>query len=691
MTKCGIVVQARMASTRLPGKVLMPLPIGSDRVVLDWVISACLETGFPVYVATSTNPEDDAIGNHVCIPTENWKSGRWHPKYEPELLFRGSPEDVLDRMYQCAKFHGLDEIVRITGDCPFIDPEVIKQVVALRRITGANYASNVDPPTWPDGLDVQVASFSALERAHVLATDPSDRECVMQYIVHHRRNFRVANLPCPIPNAALYRWVLDTDADYQLCSRMAKELIADDVTVPHLSDLLQIADKTMQFIDTDLDLRNERYAASRAVELKADCFDGSSTVLKRTLRVQPYGASTYSKSHVAWGDGAPLYVTHAQGSHVWDVDGNELIDMTAGLGTTILGHCDPHVRAAIEAQLDLGIAFPLAHELEHQVAEALIRRLHPEDGLGSTTPYKVVFGKNGSDVTSAAVRVARVATGKSTIMMMKDHYHGWHDWALHRTKRGYGTGTDQDIYRGGNMDNLFGFPPSWWKDIACIIIEPDKSDPQELSALIEKAHEKDAFVIFDEMVTAFRYPKTTYAATYGLEPDMICLGKALGNGMPITALVGKREIMDRFVTETNDTPYAFYSGTHFGEMLSLAAARCVIERMGDYNQGRLVGLAGRINAVIGASLAEHGFIDRDDGTFECRTIPRLTFRNPIISSQFRREMAHNGVLVYGLFLPSLAHTDADLEHLRAALENSLNAIKSGMVRGGNAPSGIMRS
>jgi len=683
MTKCGIVVQARMASTRLPGKVLMPLPIGSDRVVLDWVISACLETGFPVYVATSTNPEDDAIGNHVCIPTENWKSGRWHPKYEPELLFRGSPEDVLDRMYQCAKFHGLDEIVRITGDCPFIDPEVIKQVVALRRITGANYASNVDPPTWPDGLDVQVASFSALERAHVLATDPSDRECVMQYIVHHRRNFRVANLPCPIPNAALYRWVLDTEADYQLCSRMAAELIADGVTVPHLSDLLDVSQRIPQF-DADLDLRNERYAASRAIELKADRFDGSSMVLKRALRAQPYGASTYSKSHVAWGDGAPLYVTHAQGSRIWDVDGNELIDMTAGLGTTILGHCDPHVRAAIEAQLDIGIAFPLAHELEHQVAEELIRQMHPGKLVED---YKVVFGKNGSDVTSAAVRVARVAAGRNEVVVEDISYHGWHDWTLTRTSRGGGTQA-LNVVRLNNEMIVKNYHPII---AGTIILEPDHFTHRELINIIKRAHSTGMIVIFDEMVTAFRYPKTTYAATYGLEPDMICLGKALGNGMPITALVGKREIMDHFVTYREGEPYAFYSGTHLGEMLSLAAARCVIERMGDYNQDRLVGLAGRINAVIGASLAEHGFIDRDDVTFECRTIPRLTFRNPIISSQFRREMAHNGVLVYGLFLPSLAHTDADLEHLRAALENSLNAIKSGMVRGGNAPSGIMRS
>lgn len=670
--RTGVIIQCRMASTRFPGKALKPLPIGDDDYpVLRWVIRACLASGYPVYVATSTNPEDDAIENYV-----HW--------IKDVPLFRGDPIDVLDRIYRCAELFRLDEIVRITGDCPFVDPDVIRQVVALRRQADADYASNVDPPTWPDGLDVQCVTMEALRQAWEKATDPTNRDTVLQYIVHRRRDFKVANLRCPIPGLAAHRWVLDTQDDYTICSGIAERLLDEGVQVPRLTDILKLS-HIKSLGEAAHELRNERYLEARAGELKAWRFTRGAITHDVARRYQPYMASTYSKSHVAWGFRAPLYLTHAQGSRVWDVDGNEFIDMTAGLGTTILGHADPYVRSAIERQLDLGIAFPLAHDIEHQVARKIVDRIMP-DG-------KVVFGKNGSDVTSAAMRVARVFTGNMMIVKSIDGYHGWHEWALAGdSSRNCGLidAHDACVVRAQEILNV----PNSNLRVAAYVVEPNKFSPEDLSELIEAAHAKKVIVIFDEMVTTFRYPKLTYAATYGLEPDLICLGKALGNGMPITALVGRTEIMDKFVS-VDDSPYAFYSGTHFGETLSLAAAGAVIDRMTEDEQTRLCAMADMISQILEKSVTDYimsaawgAIVDSNSGS-----LPRINFVDSIIAAKFRREMAHNGVLVYSLFLPTLAHSDADLAHVGEALERTFKALRDGTARGGDdiPGSGIMRS
>src|SRR5262245_27378204 len=168
---------ARMGSSRLPGKVLMDLD-GSP--VIRWVTTA-LETAScvdDVWIATSTLPADDAIA-YWCENTGIH-------------CFRGSETDVLSRVYGAAKAARADVVVRVTCDCPLLDPAVIGQVIRLRQMTGADYASNIDPPTWPDGLDVEAFTFAALEIAHNVAIRATDRECVTRFIARNRSRFKAA-------------------------------------------------------------------------------------------------------------------------------------------------------------------------------------------------------------------------------------------------------------------------------------------------------------------------------------------------------------------------------------------------------------------------------------------------------------------------------------------------------------------
>src|SRR5512143_3598871 len=204
--KTVAIAQARMGSTRVPGKVMRDL---SGKPVLQWVIDALnAASGIDrVVLATSNKPADDVIADYC-------------DKMEIDH-FRGSESDVLDRFYQVALIYKADVIIRVTCDCPFLDPNVISEVIKLREMTGADYATNTDPPTYPDGLDVECFTFSALEAAHGEAVRAIDRDCVTEFIRRNRHRFKSANLTCPLPGLHKERWVLDTEKDWEFCKKIA--------------------------------------------------------------------------------------------------------------------------------------------------------------------------------------------------------------------------------------------------------------------------------------------------------------------------------------------------------------------------------------------------------------------------------------------------------------------------------------
>lgn len=243
--KTVAVIAARMGSIRFPGKVMQNL----DGVpVLDWVVDAALAavTVDEVWIATTTEPRDDIIPR----------------RYRD--VYRGSETDVLRRYAECAEKAEADIIVRLTGDCPFADPNVIDQVVTLRRETKANYAQNVSPATWPDGLDVEVFDRLSLELAHEQATRPSDRDCLTQYMERNRFMFSNASLICPIPQLHKERFVLDTKEDYEFCQEIAERLKHRPASY---LEILKILDAEPRLRDINMmHGRNERFFASVAVE-----------------------------------------------------------------------------------------------------------------------------------------------------------------------------------------------------------------------------------------------------------------------------------------------------------------------------------------------------------------------------------------------------------------------------------------
>ena len=288
------------------------------------------------------------------------------------------------------------------------------------------------------------------------------------------------------------------------------------------------------------------------------------------------GASTFSKTNQFGTGKTPFCLAKAEGAITWDIDGNEYIDYIIGLGCMTLGHNHPVVNNAIREQLENGISFSLPTPLEIEVAEMLIERI-PSAEL-------VRFGKNGNDVTAAAVRLSRYHTGKDHILFCG--YHGWQDWYISQTSMNGGipacVGKLSHRFVYNDIDSLIRLIDQYKDNVACIILEPvSKTWPVDsyLEKVREIATKNNVVLIFDEIVTGFRFHKAGIQAMLNVVPDLSCFSKAIANGMPLSVLVGKADIMAKLGD-------IFFSLTNAGETLSLAAAKAVINF---YDQNDVVG------------------------------------------------------------------------------------------------------
>ncbi len=301
-------------------------------------------------------------------------------------------------------------------------------------------------------------------------------------------------------------------------------------------------------------------------------FTQSKSLLARAYNVIPSATQTFSKGPTQWpATCAPNYLVRGEGAWVWDADGNKFLDYLMALGPIILGYNDPAVNDAITRQLKDGIVFSQMHPLEVEVAEMLTEIIPCAEA--------VRFGKNGSDATTAAVRVSRAFTGRDRVAVCG--YHGWHDWYIATTTRDIGVPdavkklTHTFAYNDVEaLDALFKAHPG---EFAAVVMEPmGVETPKEgyLQAVRDLCSREGCVLVFDEIVTGFRFALGGAQEMFGVTPDLACFGKAMANGMPLSAVVGRKDVMAVF----DDI---FFSGTFGGETLSLAACKATIEALRD--------------------------------------------------------------------------------------------------------------
>lgn len=406
-------------------------------------------------------------------------------------------------------------------------------------------------------------------------------------------------------------------------------------------------------------------------------FTASDRYRERVHGVIVGGAHTYSRGDDQFPALAPAAIARGKGARVWDVDDNEYIDCTLGLGAVSLGHAYEPVLAAVRAQLELGAGFQRPAALELDLAQEFLALTPGMD--------RIKFAKNGSNVTTAAVKLARAYTGRELVAFPKNHpFFSFDDWFIGSTSinSGIPPGVQRfsltyDSTDPATLADLFAKYPG---QIACVITEPEEMLPASADAVraIEVISKSGGAVfIVDEMITGFRAGLPGSYIRLGLTPDMATWGKASGNGFSFCALTGKAEIMDLGGIKQTERPRVFLlSSTHGGEAHSLAAARAVLQ---EYRTKDVLGhhrrLVSRVNEGAGRAIEKHKvgnaielFPSAWRIFFNCKDAKgqiSLMFRTLLL-----QEMIGRGVLFQGVFLPCFSHTDEDADAIVEAFDQA---------------------
>ncbi len=400
----------------------------------------------------------------------------------------------------------------------------------------------------------------------------------------------------------------------------------------------------------------------------------SQEYLHRAKGIIPAFTQTLAKGPQQYVQGvAPSYAQRGKGAYLWDVDDNRYLDYTMGVGPIILGYSHPVVNRAIEEQLHDGITFSLMHPLEVEVAE-LLREMIPSIEC-------VRYSKTGCDVTSAAVRLARAHTGRNTILCCG--YHGWHDWYIAVTDRSAGIpDVVKNLTYTFSYNNIESVLQSVDDDTAAIILEPMVfEEPKDgfLEDLRQLCDERGIVLIFDEMWTGFRLASGGAQEYFDVEADLVCYSKAIANGMPLSVLAGKQEIMRHLEHDV------FFFTTFGGEALSLAAAKATMKIIRDES------IPVRIN-TIGSSLRDG--INKEIERYGCdfvrcegygmRTVMNFmsAFGDPLLMKSFmQQELLIRGILWTGTHNMSAAHTQHDVDHTVEAYSEILPVLKEHLEMG----------
>lgn len=555
LMKTIAIVQARMGSTRLPNKVMKPIAGVPMIELLLTRLSRSIEMN-QIVVATSVDERNRPLVEHVR------KLG-----YACE---QGSENDVLDRFMQAARIHQADVVVRITGDCPLVDPNLVDEVIRRFKASNVDYFSNISPPTYPDGLDIEVFTFKALEQAAQETSKPFDREHVTPYLRDPKR-FATAGIQHNQDLSAL-RWTVDEPADFAVIEKVFQHFYPR--TDFNWIEILKLQHRHPEIFNINQHLiRNEGASMGTGQKL-----------WKRAKQVIPGGNMLLSKrAEMFLPDLWPAYFSKAKGCKIWDLDGNEYIDMSImGIGTNTLGYGNQEIDDAVRSTVDAGNMSTFNCPEEVYLAEKLIE-LHP-------WAHMVRFARSGGEANAIAIRIARAATGKDKVAICG--YHGWHDWYLSAN-----LGDDKNLAGhllpglepNGVPQSLRGsvFPFNYnnfselealvkTHDIGVIKMEVVRNHGPEdnfLHKVRQLATERGIVLIFDECTSGFRQTFGGLHKQYGVEPDMAMFGKAMGNGYGITATIGKREVMEAAQT-------TFISSTFWTERIGPTAALKTLEVMG---------------------------------------------------------------------------------------------------------------
>ena len=574
------IIQARYDSIRFPGKVLEKI---NNKTCLEILIKRLSKSKYisKIIVACSKNQKDIAIIN-IC-------------KKLGINYFTGSEDDVLDRFYKAAKKYKGQNIVRITGDCPLIDYKIVDDVISNFFLKSMDYVSNTNPPTFPDGLDVEVFKFSALKEAYIKANQPTEREHVTPFIINNKK-FKKFNLKNSLDYSFL-RLTLDEKEDFFLIEKIIKNFKGN--LNFDLNNILDFYKKNKKIFSINSHIkRNEGQKLNFGQKM-----------WRKAKKVIPGGTMLFSKNpDLFLPNFWPAYFEKTKGYNVWDLEGRKYFDFSnMGVGTNILGYSRKEVDDAVRKIIDKGNMSTLNSKEEILLAEKLIQ-MHPWSG-------KVRFARTGGEAAAIAVRIARAATGKDKVAICG--YHGWHDWYL-SANLSNSQNLNSHLMKNlpikgvqGNLKNsVFVFEYNNFKqlkkivsqnDIGAVIMEVSRNEPPKenfLENIRKFTSDKNIVLIFDECTSGFRETFGGLHLKYKINPDIATFGKALGNGYAINAIIGKDSVM-------NYANSSFISSTFWTERIGSAAGLKTLEVMEKIKSWDFITSLGKKVKANWASLAKN--------------------------------------------------------------------------------------
>lgn len=419
-------------------------------------------------------------------------------------------------------------------------------------------------------------------------------------------------------------------------------------------------------------------------------FTRSNALRLRAHRAIPGGAHTYSKGDDLFPQESPGFIRRAKGCYAWDLDDNRFLDWGMGLRTAILGHAYPRIIEAVAAELPNGCNFTRPAPLEVELAERLI------DLIPSAEMVK--FAKNGSDVTTAAVRLARAYTGRDLVARCREsQFHSFDDWFIGTTACNAGIPkvvSDLTLMFPYNdipaLQALFESHPG---QIATVILEPvyyDPPDPGYLESLRDLTHRHGAVLIFDEIISGLRWDVRGAQHYFGVTPDLACFGKTIANGFSLSVLVGKRDIMEMGGLAHGRERVFLLSCTHGAETHSLAAGLATLDEVVKRDVvPHLWNVGGALQAGFNA-LAKELDLEKAISIDGYPCSPAVTCRDAsgqpsaAFRTLFLQEMVAEGVLI-PYIAPSFAHgpreVEMTLEAARQAFAAYAKALSAGSVEG----------
>ena len=555
--KTHIIIQARLGSKRLPEKVLKPIGEYNSLELIYKRVSKCQMVDDIIF-AIPKNKENiklkNFISNKIC-----------------SKVFLGSEKNVLNRYYLAAKKYKSDVIVRITGDCPLVDSSIIDEFIKILKKNKFDYVYNGSPHTFPDGLDVEVFTFDAIKKANDNAIKLIQKEGVTRYFRDNLKKFKTNHIKCPFKDLSDLRITLDEETDLEVI-RSIYEHFNPNINFSWRS-IIKLFKKKPQIFK-----KNSHIKITDGNEL-----DDNQKLWRRANVLIPSGNMLISKNpNLYLPNKWPTYFKKSKKISVWDLKNQKYTDMaTMGVGTNILGYANSQIDKSVQNVLKKGTMTTLNCYEEVYLAEKLVA-MHPWSEM-------VKFARTGGEANSISIRIARAASSKDNIAFCG--YHGWHDWYL-SSNLGNKNNLDEHLISSlnplgvpNNLKNT-AFPFSYGdfktleklikkRNIGIIKMEVCRSSKPDISFLKKVrniATKKKIILIFDECTSGFRESFGGLQKKINIKPDILILGKALGNGYPITAVLGKKEIME-YAEKT------FISSTFWTDRIGPTAAIKTLEIM----------------------------------------------------------------------------------------------------------------